>query len=120
MNSKEFNTGVGRKCGIPRDTVQKVITAMVDYAKEIMAEGDTWRIPGLGNMYCMDVPAGRYLDRFHSTPGKEIWLDFPARKRIKMKFSPYCSANKDVMEAENPEDCGLSVAEEDDDSDTTD
>jgi hypothetical protein len=102
LNSKTFCLLLGKRVGISRDMAHKVLAEAIKLGMEIIKEGDFWRLPGLGKIYCLKVPPSRYLDRFKLAEGKEVWHDLPARKRIKCRFTPYASAtlaiNKPVSE----------------------
>jgi hypothetical protein len=36
--------------------VFELFVAMIAEGKRVMARGDEWRLPGLGKMYCVDLP----------------------------------------------------------------
>jgi nucleoid DNA-binding protein len=102
----EFAAAVAKKLGKgwSRDNVQKVLAACIGYGKDIIQEGDTWRLPGLGKFFCVDLPATQHLDRFKLAEGKRVMHDLPPRKRVKFKFQPYSSANEQVSDEIEPGD----------------
>lgn len=118
MNSKDFCTEVGKQSGVPRDVVQKVFFHIISYGKKIIAEGDYWRLPGLGKFWCANLKPTKYLDRFELAKGRQVYHDLPARRRIKFKFAPYASANHEV--GLDPSKLHMGVEPlEDDDADPT-
>lgn len=42
--------------GLPPEQVFNLFVAMITEGKRVMARGDEWRLPGLGKLYCVDLP----------------------------------------------------------------
>lgn len=98
MKTRDFCARVAREIGASQEEVFRIFVACIKTGKDLMAEGDEWRLPGLGKLYCTELAPRtpdpitgdlrRTLDAFKITPGK----------RVKCKFTAFKSATQAASE----------------------
>lgn len=84
-----------------QEDVFRLFVECINYGKEIIAQGDEWRLPGLGKFYLTDLPP-----RTQTADGRMVRdLNAHPRQKIKCKFSAFKSATQAVTdEREDEED----------------
>lgn len=75
-----------------QEDVFRVFLACIAYGKEIIAQGDEWRLPGLGKLFCTELP--------ERTPGPDgrMVRTLDGKKKVKCKFASFKSATEGVKE----------------------
>lgn len=81
-----------------QEDVFRVFLACIAYGKEIIAQGDEWRLPGLGKIYCTELP-----ERTPGPDGRMIRTLYGGKKKVKCKFASFKSATESVKEEESGE-----------------
>ena len=101
MKTRDFCGRVARELGTSQDFVFHIFTTCIKVGKDIMAQGDEWRLPGLGKLFCVTLP-----DRRKGRDGTERRdLDLheeapPPKKKVECKFASF----KPVLAAVEDED----------------
>jgi hypothetical protein len=90
MKTRDFCSRVAHELGCSQDFIFHVFTACIKVGKDIMAQGDEWRLPGLGKFFCTALPERRRdkdgIDR------RDLDLheaDPLPKKKVECKFSPF-------------------------------
>jgi hypothetical protein len=85
-----------------QEEVFRVFAACIGFGKEIIAQGDEWRLPGLGKFYCQELPPRVPDESGKLKRSMDAWEDDP-KKKIRCKFTTFKSATDAVNEDEESE-----------------
>ena len=91
MKTRPFVAQVAKNVCMSQEDVFKVFTACIAYGKEILAEGDEWRLPGLGKLFYVNLPP------CPSSPdqNRQDAAGPPTpRKRVRCRFSAFPSTKE--------------------------
>lgn len=73
-----------------QEDVFRIFLACIAFGKDIIANGDEWRLPGLGKFYCVELP-----DRTRNAEGRMV-RTLEGKKKVKCKFASFKSATEGV------------------------
>lgn len=101
MKTRDFCARVARNTDASQEDVFRIFLACVQHGKEIIAQGDEWRLPGLGKVYCSELPPRTLDSTGRLVRDLDSWETAPApKKKVRCKFSAFKSA----LEATSDED----------------
>lgn len=75
-----------------QDEVFRLFLTFVEVGKKVLASGDEFRLPGLGKLYCTDIPDRVELPNGTKVRDLDAWQAAQGpKKKIRCKFSPFKS-----------------------------
>lgn len=78
-----------------------VFTTCIKVGKDLMAQGDEWRLPGLGKLFCTDLPERRKDQDGVEKRDLDLYEAAPLpKKKIECKFASF----KPILSAVEEED----------------
>lgn len=98
MVIRDFCAQVADRLGVPQSTIYTVFTACIEYGREIIEEGDEWRLPGLGKFFIEDMPSYTRKAPFR----QEGEITVPPKRKVRFKFVAY-SSDKGKVDGSSPE-----------------
>lgn len=74
-----------------------IFLACIDHGKQILSQGDEWRLPGLGKFFCTELPPRVAIQDGMQARSLDAWAPLPdAKKKVRIKWSSFKSALRAV------------------------
>lgn len=88
MDMRNYCQLVAQELRLTRPEVEDVFRVMMTVAQRIIEEGDEFRLPGIGKLFCRVQKPHRHLDRFKLAQGIEHFLDVAEKKKVGFEAEP--------------------------------
>jgi nucleoid DNA-binding protein len=95
MDMRAFYRRVSARTGQPMDVIQRVFYGVIDEGKELLREGDQFRLPGFGSFQIRILHPRQWQDRFALGRGEKP-KPYMLAERKRINFTSYDSLNSYV------------------------
>lgn len=92
MEKKELVRVLSEKLGVYQYEVERFLDAFIDVTRLLLVEGDEIRLPRLGKLHMVKLPAQIVPDNLHGS----VPVHLP--ERMVVKFTPFDSFHYDVKD----------------------